>query len=78
MYKKHQNDADGYEVSLSDKADVKTTRNIFGDYIHKYYYNNTIKDGYTLKLLREEIETSYKEKVSKTIYTLVMASSIPG
>lgn len=67
MYKKHQNDTDGYEVSLSDKADIKTTRNIFGDYIHKYYYNNSIKDGYTLKLLREEIETSYKEKVSKIL-----------
>ncbi len=67
MYKTHQDDADGYEVSLSDKADVKTTRNIFGDYIHKYYYNNSIKDGYTLKLLREEIETSYKEKVSKIL-----------
>lgn len=67
MYKKHQNDSDGYDVSLSDKEEVKTTRNIFGDYIHKYYYNNSIKDGYTLKLLREEIETSYKEKVSQIL-----------
>lgn len=47
----------------SKKADSKTTRNIFGEYIHKYYYNDSIRDGYTLKLLREEIETSYKEKV---------------
>ncbi|HAX03789.1 MAG: hypothetical protein A2Y45_08280 [Tenericutes bacterium GWC2_34_14] len=67
MYKTHQNDADGYEVTLTDKADLKTTRNIFGGYIHKYYYNNSIKDGYTLKLLREEIETSYKEKVQKIL-----------
>jgi type I restriction enzyme R subunit len=67
MYKKHQNDTDGYEVTLSEKEDIKTTRNIFGDYIHKYYYNNSIKDGYTLKLLREEIETSYKEKVSQIL-----------
>jgi type I restriction enzyme, R subunit len=33
---------------------------IFGDYIHKYYYNASIKDGYTLRLIREEIETNYK------------------
>lgn len=33
---------------------------IFGDYIHKYYYNASIKDGYTLRLIREEIETSYQ------------------
>lgn len=33
---------------------------LFGDYIHKYYYNSSIADGYTLRLIREEIETSYK------------------
>lgn len=67
MYKKHQNGTDVYDVSLTDNEDVKTTRNIFGDYIHKYYYNNSIKDGYTLKLIREEIETSYKESVSQIL-----------
>lgn len=51
----------------SQKEDSKTTRNIFGSYIHKYYYNDSIRDGYTLKLLREEIETSYKEKVRNVI-----------
>ncbi len=56
---------DGEEETLSEKEDRKTTRNIFGDYIHKYYYNNSIKDGYTLKLLREEIETSYKDKLRR-------------
>ena len=38
-----------------------TTRDIFGDYIHKYYYNQSIDDGFILRLMREEIETSYKE-----------------
>ncbi|WP_264564399.1 type I restriction endonuclease subunit R [Flavobacterium sp. N3904] len=33
---------------------------LFGGYIHKYYYNSSIADGYTLRLIREEIETSYK------------------
>lgn len=36
------------------------SKNIFGDYIHKYYYNASIADGYTLKLIREDIETQYK------------------
>ena len=63
LYKNHSTDNE--EETLSDKEDRKTTRNIFGDYIHKYYYNNSIKDGYTLKLLREEIETSYKDKLRR-------------
>ena len=40
---------------------------IFGDYIHKYYYNASIKDGYTLRLIREEIETSYILKLKKVL-----------
>lgn len=36
------------------------SKQLFGDYIHKYYYNKSIADGYTLRLIREEIETSYK------------------
>ena len=36
------------------------SRDLFGDYIHKYYYNASIADGYTLRLIREEIATSYK------------------
>jgi type I restriction enzyme R subunit len=61
IYKDH--DESGDIKDDSQKEDSKTTRNIFGEYIHKYYYNDSIRDGYTLKLLREEIETSYKEKV---------------
>lgn len=38
----------------------KNSRALFGDYIHKYYYNQSIADGYTLKLIREGIETGYK------------------
>jgi Type I site-specific restriction-modification system, R (restriction) subunit and related helicases len=58
------------DEDLSDQQDKKTTRNIFGDYIHKYYYNNSIKDGYTLKLLREEIETSYKAKLNRIVHEI--------
>lgn len=41
-------------------SDDKNSQQIFGKYIHKYYYNASIADGYTLKLIREDIETSYK------------------
>lgn len=37
-----------------------SSKQLFGDYIHKYYYNASIADGYTLRLIREEIETNYK------------------
>ena len=40
---------------------------LFGDYIHKYYYNSSIADGYTLRLIREEIETNYKLQLQKAI-----------
>lgn len=40
---------------------------LFGGYIHKYYYNSSIKDGYTLRLIREEIETAYKLQLAKTL-----------
>ncbi|MFT6792085.1 MAG: type I restriction enzyme R subunit [Rubritalea sp.] len=35
------------------------SKDLFGDYIHKYYYNASIKDGYTLRLIRENIQTGY-------------------
>ena len=41
-------------------GDDYNSRALFGNYIHKYYYNASIRDGYTLRLIREEIETSYK------------------
>ncbi|MBU2915958.1 type I restriction endonuclease subunit R [Reichenbachiella agariperforans] len=40
---------------------------LFGGYIHKYYYNASIADGYTLRLIREEIETNYKLALEKTL-----------
>lgn len=43
------------------------SRDLFGDYIHKYYYNSSIKDGYTLRLIREEISTSYKAQFQKIL-----------
>ena len=41
-----------------------STKATFGDYIHKYYYNQSIADGYTLKLLREGIKTEYRIRLA--------------
>lgn len=46
---------------------VRNSKEIFGDYIHKYYYNASIADGYTLKLIREGIETNYKMQLEQTL-----------
>lgn len=43
------------------------TRNIFGNYIHTYYYNQSIIDGYTLRLIREDIKTEYKIKIQAAL-----------
>lgn len=45
----------------------RTSKATFGDYIHKYYYNASIADGYTLKLIREDIETSYKIQLKEAL-----------
>ena len=48
-------------------ANDRKSRDIFGDYIHKYYYNSSIADGYTLKLIREGIETNYKIQLEEAL-----------
>lgn len=47
-------------------GDVKS-RDVFGNYIHKYYYNRSIADGYTLRLIREDIETGYALQMKKIL-----------
>ncbi len=45
----------------------RRSRDTFGEYIHKYYYNASIADGYTLKLIREGIETNYKIQLAQAL-----------
>jgi type I restriction enzyme R subunit len=40
---------------------------LFGDYIHTYYYNASIADGYTLRLIREAIATQYHMKLQQAL-----------
>lgn len=48
-------------------GDGYNTKDVFGAYIHKYYYNRSIADGYTLKLIREGIATTYRKKLQSAL-----------
>lgn len=70
-----QSDRNAVKIGLTGTpllGDKKTSPSwvLFGDYIHKYYYNASIADGYTLRLIREEIATNYKLTLQKTLADL--------
>ena len=59
----NESDSNAIKIGLTGTPLLGTDYNskaLFGGYIHKYYYNSSIADGYTLRLIREEIETNYK------------------
>ena len=61
-------DQNSVKIALTGTPLLKDERSswkVFGSYYHTYYYDKSIQDGYTLKVLREPIETSYKEKLSE-------------
>ncbi|PAF55238.1 DEAD/DEAH box helicase family protein [Mycoplasmopsis agassizii] len=39
----------------------------FGDYIHKYFYDKSILDGYTLKIKKEEMQTNVRAKIKEDL-----------
>ncbi len=58
-----QSDKNAIKIGLTGTpllGEDVNSKALFGDYIHKYYYNASIADGYTLRLIREEIATNYK------------------
>lgn len=52
---------------LLGTKDKKSSKELWGNYIHQYYYNASIADGYTLKLIHEGIETRYKEQLQQAL-----------
>jgi type I restriction enzyme R subunit len=65
-----QSDSNAIKIGLTGTpllGDDYNSRVLFGDYIHKYYYNASIADGYTLRLIREEISTQYKIELQKAL-----------
>jgi len=66
----NESDPNAIKIGLTGTPLLGTdfnSRSLFGDYIHKYYYNSSILDGYTLRLIREEIETSYSLKLKEIL-----------
>ena len=60
-------DKESIKIALTGTPLLKEERascKVFGSYLHTYYYDKSIADGYTLKIIREDIETSYKERLS--------------
>lgn len=72
----NQSDPNAIKIGLTGTPLLNTgsngydSKSVFGDYIHKYYYNASIADGYTLRLIREEIETSYKLQLQEILNEL--------
>lgn len=68
-----QSDRNAIKIGLTGTpllGDDYNSRALFGDYIHKYYYNASIADGYTLRLIREEIATNYKISLQEALATV--------
>ena len=66
----NESDTNAIKIGLTGTPLLGTeynSRQLFGGYIHKYYYNASIADGYTLRLIREEIETSYSLLLKKAL-----------
>ena len=68
-----QSDRDSIKIGLTGTPLLSkeyNSKDLFGNYIHKYYYNASIADGYTLRLIREEIETTYKMKLEEVLQNI--------
>ncbi len=66
-------DRDAIKIAMTGTpllSDERASWRVFGDYIDTYYYDKSIRDGYTLKLMREDIETEYRERISNILATL--------
>jgi type I restriction enzyme R subunit len=64
----NESDANAIKIGLTGTPLLNDSfKVLFGNYIHKYYYNSSIIDGYTLRLIREEIETSYSLQLKEIL-----------
>lgn len=62
-------DKNSIKIALTGTPLLKeeaSSSKVFGTYYHTYYYDQSIADGYTLRITREDIETSYKDKLQST------------
>lgn len=49
-------------LSKKERSNLK-----FGDYIHKYFYDKSIADGYTLRIKKESIDTTARSEIKKNL-----------
>ncbi len=66
-------DSNAIKIALTGTPIISrdyNTKDIFGDYIHTYFYNASIADGYTLRLIREDIGSNYKIKLKEALNSL--------
>lgn len=49
-------------LSKKERSNLK-----FGDYIHKYFYDKSIADGYTLRIKKENIDTIAKSEIKRNL-----------
>nr|MBQ4457232.1 type I restriction endonuclease subunit R [Clostridia bacterium] len=49
-------------LSKKERSNLK-----FGDYIHKYFYDKSIADGYTLRLKKEKVDTMVKVDIKNNL-----------
>lgn len=63
-------DTDGVFIALTGTPILskKERSNLkFGDYIHKYFYDKSIADGYTLKIKKENIDTVARTEIKNNL-----------
>lgn len=63
-------DTDGVYIALTGTPllSKKERSNLkFGDYIHKYFYDKSIADGYTLRIKKESIDTVAKSEIKRNL-----------
>lgn len=49
-------------LSKKERSNLK-----FGDYIHKYFYDKSIADGYTLRIKKEKVETLVRQEIKENL-----------
>ncbi len=49
-------------LSKKERSNLK-----FGDYIHKYFYDKSIADGYTLRIKKENIDTVARAEIKRNL-----------
>jgi type I restriction enzyme, R subunit len=73
-------DKNGIFIGLTGTPILRAERrstDLFHDYIHKYYYNKSVSDGYTLRIKKENIATEFRTDI-REILKLKSGQKIPS